>query len=70
MVGKYTDEDFFTKLTTAKQREYLLSLAENMTNAQIMELISKVNNVRAKEIHNHLMIKDYDNDIFPHFFNC
>lgn len=70
MIGKYTDEDFFTKLTTDEQREYLLSLTENMTNAQIMELISKVNDVRANKIYNHLMIKDYDDDILSHFFNC
>lgn len=50
MIGKYTDDDFFEKLTTDEQRNYLMSIASDMTNKKAKELIYKINDIRTSSI--------------------
>ncbi len=69
MIGKYTDNDFFRKLTTKEQHKYLKSIISGMTNEEIKELIFKINNVRA-EIMIRQLIEPNVNTHLPidHFF--
>lgn len=69
MIGKYTDEDFFVKLTTDEQCDYLISITSDMTNAQIKELVYKINNVRSSIIDKQLAELDTSKRLsIEHFF--
>lgn len=69
MIGDYTDEDFFKKLTTDEQRDYLIYIISDMTNAEIKELLLKVNNVRASIVERQFEEENIDKPIpINHFF--
>lgn len=68
MIGKYTEEDFFKKLTVPQQRDYLISLVQGLTSDQAKELYDHVNKARFEALSN-IDKKDYYNpDIAPHFW--
>lgn len=69
MIGRYTDEEFFEKLTTKEQREYLVSLVKDMSNEQAKELYENISDARFEALRK-LEPKDYnDPDVLSHFWD-
>ena len=69
MIGKYADEEFFEKLTTKEQREYLVSLVKDMSNDQAKELYDNISDLRFEALRK-LNPEDYNNpDVISRFWD-
>lgn len=68
MIGKYTNEDFFRKLTTREQRKCLEEIMSDMTVENARDFYNQVMNIRIKELVKYRKEGHSESDIMDHFF--